>query len=230
MSGIGTYPIDELLTFWANTHRFDTGAATDADSVPAYRVYEEITDTPLLTGSMALRDSANTAGFYSGQITLSAANGFENGKSYSIYISATVNSVTGTMHHTFQVGPSPADVTHWAGTAVATPTVNGVPEVDVTALNGSAPAAVRLASSATTIVPGTVDTAAFTPTTTAFEADDITEATADHFKGRTLIFTSNALIYQATSISTYALTGGRGHFTVIALTEAPTDGTTFVIV
>lgn len=103
MTYIGTWQIDDALTFYANTTRIDTGAATDADSVPTYRVYEDETGTPILTGSMALLDSANTAGFYSEQITLSAANGFEVGKCYSIYIAATVNSVAGAAHRTFQV-------------------------------------------------------------------------------------------------------------------------------
>jgi hypothetical protein len=103
MSYYGSWKIDDLLTFCVNTHRFDTGAATDADAVPSYRIYEDETSTPILTGNMALLDSANTAGFYSEQITLSAANGFEKGKSYTIYITATVNSVAATTHHNFQI-------------------------------------------------------------------------------------------------------------------------------
>lgn len=103
MSYLGSWKIDDALTFYANTTRFDTGAATDADSAPAYRVYEDETGTPILTGTMALLDSANTAGFYSEQITLSAANGFEKGKCYVIYIAATVNSVAGASHHTLQI-------------------------------------------------------------------------------------------------------------------------------
>ena len=103
MAYLGSWGINDALTFYANTTRFDTGSATDADAVPSYRVYEDETGTPLLTGTMALLDSANTAGFYSEQITLSAANGFELGKQYSIYITATVNSVAGAMHHTFQI-------------------------------------------------------------------------------------------------------------------------------
>ena len=127
-----------------NTHRFDTGAATDADAAPAYRVYEQSTTTPLLTGTMALLDSTNTAGFYQAQITLSPANGFEDGKSYGIYISAAVNAITGTMHHQFRVGPGQANVTQWLGTAAATPTVAGVPEVDITHLVGVAQSAADL--------------------------------------------------------------------------------------
>lgn len=103
MSYLGSWKIDDLLTFYANTTRFDTGNATDADSPPAYRTYEDETGTAILTGSMALLDSANTAGFYSEQITLSAANGFEKGKSYAIYIAATVNSIAGATHHTLQI-------------------------------------------------------------------------------------------------------------------------------
>lgn len=103
MAYLGRWEIDDLLTFPANTHTAATGAATDADSVPSYRVYEDETGTAILTGSMAKLDDSNTVGFYSEQITLSAANGFEVGKSYTIYISATVATVVGTMAHTFQV-------------------------------------------------------------------------------------------------------------------------------
>ena len=104
MSYLGSWAIDDVLTFYANTTRFDTGNATDADSVPAYRVYENETGTAILNGTMSLLDSANTAGFYSEQITLSAANGFEAGKQYVIYKAATVNSVAGASSDTFQIG------------------------------------------------------------------------------------------------------------------------------
>lgn len=100
---LGSWKVDDLVTFTVITTRVDTGNATDADSVPTYRVYEDETSTPILTGSMALLDSANTAGFYSEQITLSAANGFEKGKSYNIYIQATVNSIVGATTRNFQI-------------------------------------------------------------------------------------------------------------------------------
>jgi hypothetical protein len=103
MSYLGSWKIDDYLTFCCNTHDPDTGVATDADAVPTYRVYEDETSTPIVTGSMALLDDGNTAGFYSERIQLSAANGFEKGKSYTIYVTATVDSDTGTMHHSFQI-------------------------------------------------------------------------------------------------------------------------------
>lgn len=97
-------------------------------------------------------------------------------------------------------------------------------------LPGSPTSFDNLAKSAGQIIQGTVDNTAHTPTTTEFEADDITEATADHYNGRIVIFTSGALAGQATDITDYALATGRGHFTVTALTEAPANNDTFVIV
>lgn len=93
-----------------------------------------------------------------------------------------------------------------------------------------ATAAARLALSAGQMVPGTVDTSAHTPTTTEFEADDITEATADHYIGRVVVFTSGALAGQVTDITDYALSGANGHLTVTALTEAAANDDTFIIV
>lgn len=103
-------------------------------------------------------------------------------------------------------------------------------QVDVTQLNGVAGSAANLERSASAIIRATVDTTNFTSTTTQFEADDVTEATADHYKGRVIIFTSGAMAGQATAISAYSLATGRGHFTVAALTEAPANDVTFVIV
>lgn len=103
MAYLGSWAIDDFLTFYANTHAPSTGAATDADSVPTYRVYEDETATPILTGSMALLDTANTTGFYSERIQLTAANGFEKGKQYAVYVSATIGGVTATKHDTWQI-------------------------------------------------------------------------------------------------------------------------------
>jgi hypothetical protein len=103
-------------------------------------------------------------------------------------------------------------------------------QVDVKQIASTGPAATKLAASAGTIVSGTVDDSANAPTTTVFEAADITEATADHYIGRVIIFTSGNLIYQATEITDYALVGANGSFTVSAMTEAPADGDAFVIV
>lgn len=103
MSYLGSWKIDDYLTFYCNTHDPDTGVATDADAVPPYRVYEDETGAAILTGNMALLDAGNTAGFYSERIQLTAASGFEKGKQYVVYISATVDTDEGTVHHTWQM-------------------------------------------------------------------------------------------------------------------------------
>jgi len=93
-------------------------------------------------------------------------------------------------------------------------------------------AAARLALSAGQIIPFTVDTVTntHTPTTTEFQADDITEVTADHYNGRIVVWTTGALTGQATSISDYALVGGIGQLTVVGMTEAPANNDTGIIV
>jgi hypothetical protein len=107
----GPHYIDDTLTFSVTTHDVATGALTDADAVPAYRVYEDEIGTAILTGNMAKLDDANTTGFYTEQITLSAANGFEAGKSYQVYASAAVDSVTGGTSGSFRMsGTHPATV------------------------------------------------------------------------------------------------------------------------
>lgn len=125
---IGSYEIDDVLTFYARTYDLDTPA--DADAVPAYRVYEDETGTPILTGNMALIDSSNTDGKYSEQITLSAANGFEFGKSYSIDITATVGSQGGACERWFQVGAKVA-VYRWQGTLTPSPATAGYPVITI---------------------------------------------------------------------------------------------------
>ncbi len=146
-------------------------------------------------------------------------------------------------------GETTADVTKWNGTAVATPDTAGYPKTTVksgtgtgeisltsgiaavnpTQIAGSATAATNLSGAAVGIVLGTVDTAGFTATTTEFETS-LTEATADHYNGRLVIFRTGALAGQQTLIADYALAGGRGHLTVVAMTEAPANGDAFAIV
>lgn len=105
----------------------------------------------------------------------------------------------------------------------------GMPPVNAVEINSSATAAANLADSCEVIAKDTVDDAAFTPTTTEFEVATITTAAADHWKGRVIVFKTGDLAKQATIIEAYSLVGGKGHFTVTALTSAPADGDVFVI-
>lgn len=105
MAYLGSWKIDDYITFCCNTHNANTGNMADADAVPTYQVYEDETGTPLTlpSSNMAKLDDANTTGFYSERVQLLAANGFEKGKAYTVYIQANVSGVLGTMHHQFQI-------------------------------------------------------------------------------------------------------------------------------
>lgn len=125
-------PIDEVVHFDVTTHRFDTGAVSDADSAPTFDVFEEATDTPILDDQTMTKRTSLT-GNYRGTFTASAANGFEAGKWYSVVVSATVNSVAAKyVAKNFRVGPAES--------------VAGVPKVDAAAISGDATAADNLES------------------------------------------------------------------------------------
>ena len=155
-----------------------------------------------------------------------------------IQLADTVTTLTG---HTAQTGDSFAVVNSGtfgnaqlvrATTPANTLDINATGEAgaDIVRINNSTTAAVQLQLSADTIVSGTVDTTAFTATTTELEADDITTAAADHYNGRIIIFKSGTLQDQASDLTDYVLTGGRGHFTYTALTSAPANNVIFIIV
>ena len=95
--------IGDNLTFSVCTHDPDTGVLTDADSLPSYRIYEDETEAAILTGNMSKLDDANTTGFYTELIACTEGNGFEVGKSYTIYVEATVDSDTGGIAYSFVI-------------------------------------------------------------------------------------------------------------------------------
>jgi hypothetical protein len=207
MAGL-TVPIDEVVHFDVITGG-STGQVVDADSAPTWEVFEEDNDTPMGTPpSGTFTKRTDKTGNYKGSFTASAANGFEVGKFYNVIASGTVSSVTGKcVVLTFRCVPAEASA--------------GIPKVDVARAVGVDQTAV--------LIPGTVDTGSFVATINEFEADDITEATENHYVGRVIVFTSGALTGQACTITDYALSGANGHFTVSTLTEAPANNDTFLI-
>ncbi len=103
-------------------------------------------------------------------------------------------------------------------------------QVDLQEINSSTTAADNLALAAAEMYPGVVDNTAVTATTTVLETSSITTAAADHWIGRIIIFTSGTLKGQVTTITDYALNGGRGQFTYNLTTSAPANAVTFIIV
>jgi hypothetical protein len=103
MADLGThFAIDDTLTIPFQT-RSSTGALADADAVPAYRIYEEGGTTAVTSGVGAKRDDANTTGYYEASVSLLAATGFEQGKSYTIYKTATIGGVAAGSLDTFAI-------------------------------------------------------------------------------------------------------------------------------
>jgi len=91
------------VTFSICTHDPTNGILMAADSNPTYRVYEDEDAVAILTGTMSALDGGATTGFYVEQIACTTANGFDIGKSYNIYIEATVSSDKGGICYAFTV-------------------------------------------------------------------------------------------------------------------------------
>lgn len=85
-----------------------TGAATDADSTPTSEVFEDATDTAILSPTVVKR--TGKTGNYRVPIVCSAANGFEAGKSYNVVVAATVGAVAAkAVVRTFQMRTTAVD-------------------------------------------------------------------------------------------------------------------------
>lgn len=117
-----------------------------------------------------------------------------------------------------------------AGAGAINQDANGRIDVNQVSIGASTVATANLLAAAVDMLPGTVNTAGFTPTTSAFETASTAEATADHFVGRIILWTSGALQYQQALITAYSLVSGKGHFTVTTMTDSPASTDQFIIV
>jgi hypothetical protein len=105
-------------------------------------------------------------------------------------------------------------------------------QVDTVEINSSATAAAKQEALAAVCPYYSVNTTPNTPTNSGaliFWSSDCTEATADHYNGRTVTFKTGPLAEQSLSITDYALDGGQGKFTCSVATEIPANGNVFVI-
>jgi hypothetical protein len=138
-------PIDDVVIFDVITHVFATGAVSDADSAPTFEVFEEDTDTAILTAQTMTKRTSKT-GNYRGSITW-----------YSVVVSATVSSVSGKcVAKNFRVAPAEStagvpksDVQNISGSAVSTSTAQlgvNIVQAAATAWNSGAIGAATLAT------------------------------------------------------------------------------------
>lgn len=231
-------------------------ASTDCLPVPkkntAFRVIFPIRDNDgdLVTGAAGLdseisKDQGTAADCTNEATEIATATGLYyldltsaemNADNVAIIVkTSTVNAKTAVIVlYPQEAGDIQVNATYWNGTAVAAPNTAGVPLVDIGRINNSTVAAVRQGLIALAATPATVDNTAFTATATIFECDDITEATANHFVGRSVYPTSGALLGVCLGVVTaYALTSGRGRFTVSPGSptgEAMADNVTLLLI
>jgi len=211
----------------------------DVDNLKEAGFIRRNTAVSVAAGSITLDAGASaTADYYNNCLVLivSASTGagqvrlitdYSTGKVASITPNWTT-SPTGTV--VFMILPAArSDLALWQGSAPSA-LGSGRVKVDAEAISASTDAADKLEASADTMVIGTVDNAVFTATTTVLESDTITEATADHYNGRIIVFTSGTMNRVATDITDYSLVGGRGQFTYTAIPTPPADNETFVII
>lgn len=168
-----------------------TGAAADADSLPTCAVYEQTSDTALVTPTVVKRTSLT--GNYRVPVVCTAANGFEVAKSYSVVVSATVGAVAAkAVAANFQVRDS-----------IATELINGTVGVvgTVNALATDAITAASIDAGVITELRAVANGASDSGTTTTMVDAARTEADTDYWAGDIILFTSGTIYGQARVIT-----------------------------
>ncbi len=178
------------VVFSVTTHDPDTGVLTDADAVPPWRLYEEETATPITSGNMAKLDDANTTGLYSELVACTTGNGFEHGKTYTVYIEATVDSDKGGMSYAFT---TERPVASGASLAAVATSVGAIP---TTAMRGTDSAAT---AASLTAVDANVDTLVSRVTAAVATAASLTTVDANV---DTLVSRVTAAVATAASMTT----------------------------
>jgi hypothetical protein len=100
--------LEGSLPFSVTIHDPETAALVTPDAAPSYRVYEDLAVPAILSGTMSLQDSRT--GFYAATIACTTANGFEDGKYYTIEIEAVVGGITAGTSYEFYCGKFPVKV------------------------------------------------------------------------------------------------------------------------
>ena len=107
---LGTFDIDDYVPIHITTSQFSTGALLTTANAQ-YSIFEETNGTFSVTevvGPTALTmDFSGETGLHVGAVQLSAANTFEAGKSYVVWIEATVDSVVAGTSHGFRIRAAP---------------------------------------------------------------------------------------------------------------------------
>ena len=112
MSGVPDYTLEDTLDFKFTTRQFSTGAPF-AFAAGAIEIYEDNDITQITAAETLTLEFDGVTGLHNLRVAATAANGFENGKSYHAVVSAgTVDgvSVVGEVVQQFSIGRSAAAV------------------------------------------------------------------------------------------------------------------------
>lgn len=150
--------LEETIVVDFTTHSPTTGGVSDADATPTAEVFEDSSDTAILTPTVVKR--TGKTGNYRVSIACTAANGFETGKSYNVVASATVGAVTGKgVVRSFQLRTRSTDDVLPTGSYTAPPSAASIrSEIDSNSTKLDATISSRLAPT----VPGRTLTVAAT--------------------------------------------------------------------
>jgi hypothetical protein len=182
------------------------------------RLYHEIEDTVYFCASAApvlsptpslLTDAGYPAGCYEVAVAATAANGFAADSTYAVFCTLAIDS---------------QNPTGYIGSFTLSPVLSNPwdePKGDHTTWGSFG----HVMQGLVPIVGRVNDTGA---TDQSFDTDGFTEATASHFNGSVLVFTSGNLLGQVRIIETYSSTN-QNIFLGRALTEAPANNDEFII-
>ncbi len=110
MSGVPDYTLEDILDFKFTTRQFSTGAPF-AFASGVIEIYEDNSITQITAAETLTLEFDGVTGLHNLRVEATAANGFENGKSYHCVVSAgTVDSVSvvGEVVQQFSIGRSAA--------------------------------------------------------------------------------------------------------------------------
>ncbi len=132
--------LEETIYLDFTTRAFGTGVPGTLGGTPVLSVMEENNITPITAGVSLSVDRASVAGFNMATIAATAANGYESGKGYSVYISTgTVGGTTvvGEIVAEFTIESSAAAQDLANGTDGLTALKTGIDAIPTTAMRGT---------------------------------------------------------------------------------------------
>jgi len=96
MSSNESVNLNDTVRFGTTIHHPSGGFLVDADATPRWYVYEDATDTEILTGLFTKRTLAGSvAGTYRGNFNATQANGFGTTQYYEVHVSGMVDGLEG---------------------------------------------------------------------------------------------------------------------------------------